>query len=1146
MSKNIQSAVRVRISRRGVGIVSFTCFAAFCVASLQLAWGQGGTAQISGTVRDAGGLEVPGADVKVTQTATGVVRTLNTGASGSFVFPNLAVGPYVLEVLKEGFSKYVQSGIVLQVDQDAIIDATLRVGAVSEQVLVESGALLVETHSTSIGQVVDNQRVLEMPLNGRNPIELVFLAGMASYPGNGAINTVRNYPTVVVSVAGGQGNGLTYLLDGANYQDPYNNLSLPLPFPDALQEFKVETSALPAQYGFHAAAAVNAVTKSGTNSFHGDAFEFLRNGDFNARDFFAATRDTLRRNQFGGTAGGPIKKDKLFFFAGYQRTSQRSDPSFQSAFIPTAAALSGDFTALASPPCNSQQITLPASLGFTKNHISPTAFSTVALNLDKTLPATADPCGKTLFGYVQGLDEDLGVAKIDYTVNTKHSLFGRYTVGHLTQPSTYDGVNPLTKNTYGINDLDHSLALGETYLIGTSMVNSFRLSANRTNIVKISDVYKSLQDFGANVTISPVVGHDTYMSMTNGGFQIGTSAAVPGQSHNGPNWAIADDLSWIKGNHQIELGGSIYRQMMNYWSGLNAMGQANFNGAVTGLTLADFLLGKTNTYSQGLVYGFYNRQYYAAIYAQDSWKLTRRLTVNYGLRWEPYTAPFSKYGQFSHFDPNLFAANFESSVFVNAPPGLAFPGDPKYACGNSLNCPQWNKFLPRLGVVFDPAGDGRMAIRGAYGMYGDRNHMFYSNFMSQYSPFGGNVSISNPDLASPWANYPGGNPIPALTAANGLGHASHTQTFPSLGTYVQMPLDGYQAPYVNQWNLSIQRQVGSNWLLAVNYLGNNQIHMTTSNLLNPAVFLGLGPCTLQTVNTAGRVVSTSYPTCSTTQNQQYRRVLSLANPLEGNYYAGIAYGDDGGTSTYHALNISVQKRLSKGLTMLANYTWSHCLGDIQDQQTSAAGVAAIPGNRNAYKGNCTGIDTRHNFILNMVAATPKFQGRLLRVLASDWQLAPILTIRSAQWYTVTSGTDRALTTATTQTANYVGGDTRASSSSCSPAPCVQWANPSAFAIPALGTYGNLGQANIAGPGMFQLNVALSRSFRVWGEGRLLQVRAEAFNLPNNVNLATPATSTTNSRSSPNFGQITTDISGNNGLTSGGDPRIVQLAMKFVF
>ncbi|HXP87631.1 MAG TPA: TonB-dependent receptor [Bryobacteraceae bacterium] len=1120
-----------------------TQLAAVFVMGSAWVWGQGATAQINGTVRDASGLEVPGAEVKVTQTATGAIRTVNTGAGGFYVFTNLPIGPYILEVTKEGFNKYVQSGIVLQVDADATIDAALKVGAVSEQVVVEAGAAMVETHSTGIGQVVDNQRVLEMPLNGRNPIELVFLAGMASYPGNGAINTVRNYPTVVVSVAGGQGNGLTFLLDGANYQDPYNNLSLPLPFPDALQEFKVETSALPAQYGFHAAAAVNAVTKSGTNAFHGDAFEFLRNGDLNARDFFAATRDTLKRNQYGGTAGGPIKKDKLFFFAGYQRTSQRSDPSFQSAFIPTPAVLAGDFSTLASPACNGgKQINLPASLGFVGNKISPTAFSTVALNIDKTLPPTADPCGKTLFGFVSGQEEDLGVAKVDYTLSEKHSLFGRYTVANLNQPSTYDGVNPLSKNTYGIHDMDYSIAIGDTYLIGARIVNSLRLAANRTNIVKISDVYKSLQDFGANVTISPVVGHDTYMSMTNGGFQIGTSAAVPGQSHNGPNWSIGDDLSWVKGSHEIGIGGSIYRQEMNYWSGLNAMGQANFNGAVTGLTLADFMLGKTNTYGQGLIYGFYNRQYYSSIYAQDNWKIARRLTVNYGVRWEPYTAPFNKFGQFSHFDQTLFNQNSKSTVFVNAPPGLAFPGDSGYPCGNSLNCPQWSKFFPRVGIVFDPKGDGKMTIRAAYGMYGDRNHMFYSNFMSQYAPFGGNVSQSNVDLTNPWANYPGGNPIPALTAKNGLGHADHNEVFPSLGTYVQMPLQGYKAPYMNQWNLSIQRQVGKDWLLTVNYLGNNQIHMTTSNLLNPAVYLGLGACTLQTVNAAGNVVSTNYPTCSTTANQQFRRVLSLQNPLQGNYYAGVSYGDDGGTSTYNALYFSAQKRLSKGVSMLANYTWSHCLGDIQDQQTSSAGVAAIPGNRNIYKGNCAGIDTRHNFILNLVATAPKFQSKALRMLASDWQFAPILTIRSAQWYTVTSGTDRALTTATTQTANYVGGDTRAGTPGCSPAPCVQWANAAAFGIPALGSYGNLGQANIAGPGMFQLNVALSRTFPVWGEKRTLQVRAEAFNLPNKVNLSIPV----NSLTAPNFGQVITDISGNNGLTSQGDPRIVQLAMKLVF
>ena len=1097
------------------------------------AWAQQSTAQINGVVRDVSGLSVPGAEIKATQTATGLVRTVVSNQEGAYTLTSLPIGPYLLEFSKNGFTKYVQSGVQLQVDSNPTVDATLKVGSVTESIVVEANASLVETHNTNIGQVVDSQRVSEMPLNGRNPIELVFLAGMATYPGNGAINTVRNYPTVVVSVAGGQGNGLSYLLDGANYQDPYNNLSLPLPFPDALQEFKVETSALPAQYGFHAAAAVNAVTKSGTNEYHGDVFEFLRNGDLNARDFFATSRDTLKRNQYGGVVGGPIKKDKLFFFGGYQKTTQRSDPSQQFAFVPTTTMLTGDFTAIASAACNAGRgVTLSAAQGFAGNKISPTLFNPVALNIIKTLPATADPCGKTFFGFVSGQEEHLVVSKVDYQINQKHSLFGRMTLAKLSQPSTYDGKNPLSKQTYGINDLDYSFAIGDTYLFGSGVVNSLRLSANRTNIVKISDVYQSIQDFGAAVTISPVVGHDTYMSMTNGGFQIGTSAAVPGQSHNGLNPSLNEDISWIKGSHQIGIGGSIYRQMMNYWSGLNAMGQANFNGAVTGLTLADFMLGKTNTYGQGLVYGFYNRQYYSSIYAQDTWKITPRLTVNYGVRWEPYTAPFNKYGQFSHFDQGLFNQNSTSMVYTKAPAGLAFPGDAGYGCGNSLNCASYAKFFPRIGLVWDPQGNGKMTVRAAYGIFGDRNHMFYSNFMAQYSPFGGNTSQSNVSLTNPWATYPGGNPIPALSANNGLGHADPNGAFPLLGTYVTFPLTTYHAPYVNQWNLSVQRQVGKDWLLTANYIGNSQIHMTTSNLLNPAVFLGLGACSLNGVAQA---------TCSTTANQQNRRVESLLNPAQGQYFAGIAYGDDGGTTSYNALYLSAQKRLSRGVSITTNYTWSHCVGDIPDQQTSSAAVSNIPGNRRAGRGNCLSVDTRHSFILNMVATAPKFSNRALRMVASDWQVAPILSIRSGGFYTVLSGTDRALTTAGGQTANYLGGDVRAASPGCSQAPCIQWLNPAAFAIPALGNYGTLGRENVIGPGMVQLNVALSRTFAVW-EKKTIQVRAEAFNLPNHVNFANP----TNSLSSPTFGQINADISGNNGLSNSGDPRIIQVAMKFVF
>jgi hypothetical protein len=419
-------------------------------------WAQ--TSQINGIVKDSSGLAIPGAAIKATQTATGVVRTTTSGADGGYVLPNLPIGPYLLEVTKEGFTKYVQSGIVLEVDSAPTVDVALQVGSVSEQVTVEASGLQVETRTTSIGQVVDNQRIMEMPLNGRDVHELIFLAGMATFPGTASLNSVRNYPTVVVTVAGGAPDSVAYSLDGIVHQDPYNNLSLPLPFPDAVQEFKVEWNSIPPQYGYHSTATVNAVTRSGTNQFHGDLFEFLRNGDLNARDFFAKVRDTYKRNQFGGVIGGPIRKDRLFFFGGYQRTMLRSDGVQNTAFIPTPAMATGDFSAV--PGCYGKQ--LPASLGFNNNQILPGSLSTVALNILKTMPATSDPCGRTLYGLVANQDEDLITGKIDYQLNSAHSIFGRFSSAKLKQSSTFDGKDPLSINNYGLDDFDYGMALGPT------------------------------------------------------------------------------------------------------------------------------------------------------------------------------------------------------------------------------------------------------------------------------------------------------------------------------------------------------------------------------------------------------------------------------------------------------------------------------------------------------------------------------------------------------------------------------------------------------------------------------------------------------------------------------------------------------------
>ena len=1093
------------------------------------------TSQISGVIRDPSGSAVPGAAIKATQTATGVARNATSGADGGYVLPNLPVGPYQLEVAKEGFTRYVQTGIVLQVDTNPTVDVGLKVGAVSEQVSVEASAAEVETRTTAIGSVVTNQQVAEMPLNGRDPHELMFLAGMASYPGAGSYTSIRNYPTVVVSVAGGNADEITFLLDGTMWMDPHQNLSLPLPFPDALQEFKVETSAMPAQYGFHATATVNAVTKSGTNQYHGDLFEFLRNEDLNARDAFSVTRDSLKRNQFGGVVGGPVLprfRNKLFFFGGVQRTSLRSDGTQNTAFIPTPASLTGDFTALASPACNNgNQITLKPALGFVNNTIASSLLNPVAVNIAKTLPVTpaSDPCGRTLYGLVANQDETLYVGKVDWQISDKNSFFVRYMLADLAVGSTYDGKNPLSLSSYGYHDFDYGVTLGDTYLFSANLVSSLRFGITRTNIVKILDNFQSWSSFGANV--STLAGNMIAVAAT-GAFSVGGGNANPGSQHSGPMPNVMEDMSWVKGSHQIGFGGGVYEQLHNYWSGVNAVGTATFNSSNTGLILGDFMMGLPTTFSQGTEYGYYNKQFYDALYVQDNWKITPRLTMNYGVRWEPYLSPYNNNGEEESFDRALFNAGVQSSVFTNAPAGLIFPGDPQYTSGKYRNGPVWAKFYPRLGLAWDPRGNGRMTVRAAYGMYGDRGGSIQGATILFDAPFGNTLSVSGANLTNPWANYAGGNPLISLAAIQGIGVYAHNIPFFPASTYLYSDLANFHPPYMNQWNLSVQRQVGKDWLLTANYIGSNTIHMMSGENVNPAVFLGLGPCTIQTAT--GPV---NYSVCSTTANQQNRRLLSLQNPAIGQYYSSLGYMDDGGTAEYEGLYLSAKKQLSHGLTVQTNYTWSHCIDDPYNENPSTGGVAP-PGNRRQFRSNCIGNDVRQNFVLNLVATTPRFSNRPLRIVGSNWQVAPILEIKSAQFFSVFAGVDQALTTVSNQPPNLVNPDPYPANQTVS-----HWINASAFATATPGTYGNLGYNNLKGPGIFQLNLALSRTFPV-GEMRTLQVRAEAFNLPNHLN-ATFGAGGSITLNSSNFGQMTQDISGNSGLTAG-DYRVVQLAMKFVF
>src|SRR2546430_2772259 len=389
------------------------CMASVCGLSSGLVWAQA-TAQISGSVKDQSGAVLPGVEITATQTGTGIARTTVTNETGSYVLPNLPLGPYRVEAALPGFRSYVQMGIVLQVNSSPEINIQLAVGQVSEQVEVQANAALVETRNVGVGQVIENERILELPLNGRQVTDLITLSGAAVQTIQSATDKNRSMPgSVPMSVAGGFSSGTVYVLDGAMHNDPWNNLNLPLPFPDALQEFKVETGTLSAQSGQYSGAAVNSVTKSGTNDFHGDLFEFVRNDLFNARNYFARKGSTLKRNQFGGTAGGPIIRNKVFFFGGYQGTTLRQDPADVRSFVPTAAMLAGDFTAFTSPTCNAgRQIMLRAP--FVNNRIDPALFSKAAVALSKLVPKSNDPCGSIIRGNQSTENDHMAVGKIDY------------------------------------------------------------------------------------------------------------------------------------------------------------------------------------------------------------------------------------------------------------------------------------------------------------------------------------------------------------------------------------------------------------------------------------------------------------------------------------------------------------------------------------------------------------------------------------------------------------------------------------------------------------------------------------------------------------------------------------------------------------
>jgi hypothetical protein len=1083
-------------------------------------------AEIDGYVTDPSGQAIVGAQVKATDVDKGQVHTVATDVTGRYSLPGLSIGNYQLEVSSAGFKGYVQKGIQLQVASNPNINVKLEIGSVTESIQITANAAQVETKENSIAQVVDQQRLIDLPLNGRNPADLLRMTGFSTSDMNlnggdltGSKNIQGSNGSGQYSIAGGAANGVNFLLDGGDNNDSFSNVNLPIPFPDAVQEFNVQTNGLPAQYGLHPGGVVNIVTKSGSNAFHGDLFYFLRNADLNARPKgvigLQPARDSLKRNQFGGTAGGKIIKDKLFFFGGFQGTRQRSDPGQNTAYVPTAAALQGDFSVLdaakANGGCLASAKTLKDVNGtpYPGNKIPVSTFDPAGIKLASTyIPTSPNPCGNYLYGYLANNPDNQWIGRVDYLVSSRQSFYGRYFMYDYTALSLFDGHNALTTGSPGNEDRSQTMTIGDTYTFSAGAVNSFHATFDRRrdNRSSASNLF-SPRDLGVNFFQN--VPNYTQLSVSGysgGGFNVGCgTCALSNFDIN--TYQVADDFTIIRGRHQIGFGFDGRKDQFNSYNNQQSNGQWTFNGQTTGDGLADLLIGRFSGLVDGNVISDYLRQTVIGAYVQDAIHATPHVTINIGVRWEPSVPAYDKYGRGDQFSWPLFTQGWHSPAFPNTPAGLVFSTDTaQNPYGKALTASHWNVFSPRLGLVWDPNGDGKQTLRASFGMLHDTTELFYPERWTTNAPYVSSISLTSGQFSNPFASYTlngkTGDPFPGAAV------------FPNQGMYVSVPPNN-QVTYMMQWNLSYQRQLASNWVMKANYMGNAGRHIWGSTDVNQAV---------------GTIAGAS------TSNTNNRRPTYLLNPTTGQAYGEIQQTDDGGNSEYHGLNLSIEHQFANHFTILSNYGWSHCVSSWDFAGELAGAVYQNSFNRETgERGNC-GYDHRQVFNTTLVATSPGLGSGAAKGITKDWQVAPVLSLNTGHPIQLADGKDISLSGQNLDRPYVLAPDQVHTPPQSDPS---YWFNPAAFTCAGSnaactvfsGQFGNLGRNTVYGPGQINFDMALSRRFTV-GERWKLDLRADFFNIMNHANANGPTTSL----SSSTFGEIT-------GFSS---PRLIQMALKLYF
>jgi Carboxypeptidase regulatory-like domain len=1117
-------------------IVSFAVLLSLGVASRTFAQSTG---TIRGTVTDPSGAAITNASVTATATSTGLSRDAASNDNGIFVFPNLPIGTYVLKISAAGFATQNRPGLTLITGQVIDLPITMAVGAQTQQVTVTSETQQIETTTSTVSQSVTQQQMRDLPLNGRNPLQLTTLTAGAVITTAGTENTQQDNPGL--SVNGLRATQNSYTLDGTIYVDRFFDSVPTMPNPDALQEFTIQASNYSADHA-GAGALVQLSTRSGTSELHGEAWEFFRNTVLNARNYFwhHTYEPPFKMNQFGGTVGGPVfKSKKAFFFFSAEDLQQRSAPTPITIQVPTPSELTGDFSAMAShgialynpaTGCGFGQTgTSGTGCSGTITDIIPTTMNPLSAAVTKQYLQSEINASSPVTGAKSGIYNTLSTStnnnidntqylvRLDYTLSQNDHLSGRYFYNQdnfqrpFTAPLGFYAANLFRNQALTISDAH----VFSNTLTGALYVGAFR--GARTQIPEAPGL-KTLKDLGQTINYgSPneslvafpgVRANLSYINIFSGG----------ALTQDSTTFDITAQLVKVLHTHTLSFGGEIERDRIDmddysYTPGDNSF-SAQQTQAPTGTTLptgfttsgdpfASFYLGYESQFFEDNGRKAYLRELRPSLYLQDDWKVNHKLTLNLGLRWDPWMPPIDGNGGLVGF--NLNNPNFQSTIAPGAPKGMWFLGDP--GISNSVFKNNFKDFAPRLGFAYNVFGNGKTVARGAYGLfYGFPEGLLYQR-TDAMQPV--DLYLNIPAPQSTWDNiygsYPGGDPFPR-------GHISPSQ-FKNY-TFL-LPLSGgvlnpnSKVEYTQAYNFTIEQDLTHNFAMNVAYVGNHALHVMASRQFNPAV---------------------GAP--SSGVENSYRIFPGLA---------AVELADAYEYAMTNALELNVTRRSAHGLTLLSNIVWMKTI-DNGSSGTEGQSGPPNPFNLNSARG-VADFDQALRFTTSLNYPFPHFHlTGVAGALANGWQANAIITSQSGLPLTMNSGVDNSHSGVGNDYADIVPGVSTNRPAGVSK--IQSWFNPAAFTKNAVGTYGNAPRNALRGPGYQDTDISLFKDIatehRIHG-----QFQAEAFNAWNHTNLANPVTNA----SAGTFGQITSTSTATgtvNSPTTAGAQRVWQFALKVIF